>query len=164
MRYTKKVLAVLVAMLIVMFSCVSAFAAISPSGKPSLNVTIIPTTGGTGSYDITTEIEEGPNGGTIVEFVPKPNPGYTFVEWELEGDYTIVEGSLTSGEFTVEAFSDLVATPYYVSDNGTPGGSVDTNTGQTSPQTGDNTNVIFVVAIVLVAMAGAVVVTRKIKG
>lgn len=114
MRYTKKVLAVLVAMLIVMFSCVSAFAAISPSGKPSLNVTVIPTEGGTGSYDITTEIEEGPNGGTIVEFVPKPNPGYTFVEWELEGDYTIVEGSLTSGEFTVEAFSDLVATPYYV--------------------------------------------------
>lgn len=164
MRYTKKALAVLVAMLIVMFSCVSAFAAISPSGKPSLDVTIIPTEGGTGSYDITTEIEAGPNGGTIVEFTPKPNPGYTFEKWELEGEYDIVDGSLTTDKLKVEAYSDLVATPYYVSASGTPGSSVDANTSQTSPQTGDNTNVMFAVAIVLVAMAGAVVVTRKIKG
>lgn len=164
MRYTKKVLAVLVAMLIVMFSCVSAFAAISPSGKPSLNVTIIPTGGGTGSYDITTEIEKGPNGGTLVDFTPKPNPGYTFEKWEIEGEYTVVEGDMGSEKLTVEAFSDLVVTPHYTSESGTPGGSIDANTGQTSPQTGDSTNVMFAVTVVLVAMAGAVVVTRKIKG
>lgn len=163
MRNTKKIAAVLVAMLIVMFSCVSAFAAISPSGKPSLNVTIIPTEGGTGSYEITTEIEKGPNGGTLVNFTPKPNPGYTFVNWEIKGEYDIVSGDLGSYKLTVEAYSDLVATPYYKTAGGTTGGSVDANTSQTSPQTGDATNVMFAVAFVLVAMAGAVVVARKIK-
>lgn len=163
-RKSVKLLSVLVVMIIAALSCTSVFAAVSPTGAPTLNVVVIPTTGGTGTYEITTEIEKGPNGGTLVNFVPKANDGYEFTEWKLVGDYKIVEGTLTTGKFTIEAFSDIEATPYYTKPgSSSTAGTVQTNTSSTSPKTG--TSPVLPIAIVAVAFsaAGAVVVKRKLS-
>ncbi len=162
-RTSTKVISVLFALVIMALSCTTAFAAISPTGSPELNVVIIPTGGGTGTYEYETEIEQGPNGGTIVHFTPKPNDGYTFVRWELTGKYTITEGSLTSGSFTIEAFSDIVATPYYVKAGESTPSETEHNSSKTSPQTGIPYAVPVAVVVVLVAGAGVFVVKRKLS-
>lgn len=168
---TKRIASVLVALILVAFSCVSAFAAESPTGSKDVSIIIHPSEGGTGTYEIEVEYGQGPNGGKVINFFPKPNDGYTFDKWELKGDYDIIKGSLKEAEFSIEAYSDIEATPYYTKGTGTDtpsatnatSASVVSNTGKTSPQTGDSTYVVFAVVAVLVAAAGVVVVKRKMN-
>ncbi len=159
----KKTLSVAVAVLIVVFSCCTAFALESPTGGKDLNVTVHPTQGGTGSYEFTTAVGAGPNGGTLVDIHAKPYDGYTFEKWEIKGDYDIVKGSLTSSEIQVDAFSDLDVYPYYLDADGKPAGNVDSNTGKTSPKTGDASAVCVAVIAVMISAAGVYVVSRKIR-
>ncbi|MDD5796179.1 MAG: LPXTG cell wall anchor domain-containing protein [Oscillospiraceae bacterium] len=158
---SKKVISLVAVLLIVMFSCVSAFAAESPTGSKDVNVIIRPTGGGTGTYDVEVVYGEGPNGGKVINFYPKPNSEYTFEKWELKGDYDIIKGSLDDPEFTIEAYSDIEATPYYTK-AGATSSTVVSNTGKTSPQTSDNTYVVFALVAVIAASAGVVVVKRRI--
>lgn len=162
-KVSKRIIAVMIAVLLLMFSSVSAFAVISPSGDHRNKVTIVATQGGSGTYTLEFGVGEGPNGGTIVRLEPKPNDGYTFSHWEIEGTYTILEdGTL----LVIEAFSDITAIPYFVKTGSSSGGSsnvpVDSNTSQTSPQTGDKTLLFFAGAIVLAAACSVIVVKRKI--
>lgn len=168
-QVSKSVISIMIAVLLLAFSSVSVFAAESPSASPEIKVEVIPTEGGTGSYEFESDFGQGENGGTIVHFEPKPNDGYTFSHWELEGQYTIIEGSLNSGSFTIEAFSDIKATPYYTK-NGSSGSSAggstnvpaDTNNSGTSPQTGDS-NLLFVAgAVVVLSTFGALAVRRRL--
>lgn len=161
-KSVKRISASLVALLVLMLSCCTVFAAESPTGAPDIKVVVIPTEGGTGTYETTTEVGKGPNGGTLVNFYPKPNQGYTFVEWKLEGQYQITKGSLTTPEFQIEAFSDIEATPYYTK-GGTTGGEVVSNDSKTSPKTGDASAVAFVSVAVLLAAGGALFTLKKIS-
>lgn len=163
MKHTnKKIAAVFLAVMIMMLSCVTAFAAVSPTGSPSIEVVVIPTGGGTGTYEYETEVGKGPDGGTIVSFTPKPGDGYEFVEWEIEGNYKIISGSLKEGNLVIEAFGDIVATPYYQKDGATAA-TIITNGGKTAPQTGNDTFVIIAGIVVLLATAGVVIVKRKLE-
>lgn len=168
-QVSKSAIAIMVAVLLLMFSSISVFAAESPTATPEINIQIKPTEGGTGSYEFESEFGQGENGGTIVHFEPKPNDGYTFSHWELEGQYTITEGSLNDGSFTIEAFSDIVATPYYTKDGSSggssSGGSInvpDNNSGNTSPQTGDSSLLFVAGTVVVLAAFGAFAVKRRI--
>lgn len=159
-KVLKRIIAVMIAVLLLMFSSVSAFAVISPSGDHRNKVTIVATEGGSGIYTSESGVGEGPNGGTIIRLEPKPNDGYTFSHWEIEGTYTILEdGTL----LVIEAFSDITAIPYFVkTGSSSSNGPVDSNTSQTSPQTGDKTLLFFAGAIVLAAACSVIVVKRKI--
>lgn len=128
----KKICAIVLAAVLMVFTVVPAFAAISPMPPVEYDVIIENTEGGKGSY--TTEILEDKKHAILVAH---PKDGYKFSHWVIEGDYTITDGSLTSDEITVLLNSDIVATPHFVADGKKPGTTPDQDHGSTSPQTGD---------------------------
>ncbi len=203
---SKRVLSIMIAILLLIFSSVSVFAAESPTAGPDINVKVNPTQGGTAVYTYLSGIGEGENGGTIVKLEAKANDGYRFSYWKIQGEYIILEGSLDGSSTTgnhntgfisrsfsmgytikntsslndesliIEAFTDIIAIPYFVKDNGSGDGSssggsssggssntpIDSNTSSTSPQTGDNTLLFFAGAIVIAVACSVIVVKRKI--
>ncbi len=169
-QVSKSVFSIMIAVLLLMFSSIPVFAADSPSADLTIDVQINPSRGGTGTYEFESDFGAGENGGTLVHFEAKANDGYTFSNWTLEGNYTVVSGSLNDSSFTVEAFSDLVATPSFTENGNSGGGSsaggsvnvpIDSNTSSTSPQTGDNNLLLFAGAVVVLAACGVFVVKRK---
>lgn len=150
---SKRVLSIMIAILLLIFSSVSVFAAESPTAEPDINVKVNPTQGGTAVYTYLSGIGEGENGGTIVKLEAKANDGYRFSYWEIQGEYIILEGSLDGSSTTgnhntgfisrsfsmgytikntsslndesliIEAFTDINAIPYFVKDNGSGDGS-----------------------------------------
>lgn len=159
----KKVFAVMLAAVLIFAASVPVFAAESPTASKVITVVVKPSEGGTGTYEIITE--PGENGGTIVYFTPKPNAGYTFDHWVLEGDYVIISGSLEEENLGIEAFSDIVATPIY-SIGGETVATVQNNTGKTSPQTGSTASangVAAAAALIAAAGIGCLLVKRKLN-
>lgn len=163
----KRTLSVLIAMLLILCATVPAFAAVSPTGAKDITVTVVPTEGGGGSYDAITKYD--PVNGATIQFVPKPNDGYTFDHWVIEGDYEIISGSLETGDLVIKAYSDIIATPYYVKSGPTTaseatmvtGATIQQNTEKTSPKTGSNdmTGVVGVTVGVSLLFAGIIVCT-----
>lgn len=159
----KKVFAVMLAAVLIFAASVPVFAAESPTASTVITVVVKPSGGGSGSYEVTTE--PGKNGGTVVHFTPKPNPGYGFDHWEIQGDYIIISGSLEEGNLVIEAFSDIVATPIYTM-NGETTATIQNNTGKTSPQTGNTTSangIAAAAALVAAAGIGCLLIKRRIN-
>ena len=150
----KKVLSVLMAVL--MLSAVFA-AAVSAEDNPSPEpthyhtITVIVNGNGTATAD-PSSVEDG----DTTKLVAKPDAGSDFIGWTIEGDYEIVEGSLTSTVLVIRPKSDITATANFK--------PTDTkkDTDQNSPKTGYNTQaVIAAMAVVLTVSAAVVVVFGK---
>lgn len=147
----KKICAIVLAVVLMVFTVVPAFASISPIPPVEYDVVIENTEGGKGSY--TTELLEDKKHAILVAH---PKDGYKFSHWVIEGDYTIIDGSLTSEQITVLLNSDIVATPHFVSDGKKPATVPDQDHGSTSPQTGDYvpTFIMFLAGAFALMLAG----------
>ncbi|MEE0913098.1 MAG: hypothetical protein U0L76_00740 [Ruminococcus sp.] len=164
----KKLVSIMCAILMVVFATVPAFAAendvVSPvatTAPDSLkyNVVVIPTEGGDGSYEFTTEIDE--NGEQGVKIIPKPNTGYTFDHWVIDGPYT-TDNKLTDGEMNLVITGDITVTPYYTKDGVVQQGTVSKDNSQTSPKTGANDVLPYaVIMLSVLACGGAVAMLVK---
>lgn len=159
----KKVIAVMFAAIVMLFSVVPAFAAVSP--EPSTfkyKVEIIPTEGGDGDYKFTTGIDK--NGEQHVFIEPIPYDGYTFDHWEITGGPFRTDSKYTDANMDIIISGDLVCTPYYrKASNGGTTGPVATATAKkdnstTSPKTGASDVVPYVVLVLSLAACSAAVV------
>ena len=159
----KKIVSVLFAILMVAFATIPAFAAESPVATTApattfkYEVDVIPSEGGDGSYEFTTDIDE--NGEQHVHIIPKPNPGYTFDHWEIDGPYK-TDDKLTDPEMDLVITGDIDVTPYYKK-KGTSTvetGTVNRDVNKTSPQTGANDVLPYAVIMLSIAACGAAVV------
>lgn len=142
----KKICSVLLAVILVIFATVPAFATISPSAETEFDIIIINTGGGKGSY--TTEIIDGKK---YVTLTADAKDGYEFTHWEIDGEYTIVEGSLDDEKLVIILESDCEASPYF---DGIPVTPPTQNTDPVSPQTGDTHSYTFMFVGLLIALAG----------
>lgn len=159
----KKIIAVMFAAIVMLFSVVPAFAAVSP--EPSTfkyKVEIIPTEGGDGDYKFTTGIDK--NGEQHVFIEPIPYDGYTFDHWEISGGPFRTDSKYTDANMDIIISGDLVCTPYYrKASNGGTTGPVATATAKkdnstTSPKTGASDVVPYVVLVLSLAACSAAVV------
>lgn len=162
----KKIVSVLFAILMVAFATVPAFAAENSVNSPvattapattfKYEVDIIPSEGGDGSYEFTTDIDE--DGNQHVHIVPKPNPGYEFDHWEIDGPYT-TDDKLTDAEMDIIISGDVTITPYFKKPGSTVAtGTVSRDNSTTSPQTGANDVLPYAVIMLSIAACGAAVV------
>ena len=154
----KKICAIVLAAVLMIFTVVPAFAAISPMPEVEYDVVIENTEGGKGSY--TTELVEDKKHAILVAH---PKDGYKFSHWIIDGKYTIVEGSLTDEEILIYLGSDVEATPIFIKDGTQSTGPADQDHGSTSPQTGDSGfNPILIVSGLLVAIFGVVAIKKRV--
>ena len=163
----KKIVSVLFAVLMVAFATIPAFAAEDSVNSPvattapattfKQEVDVIPTEGGDGSYEFTTDIDE--NGEQHVHIIPKPNPGYVFDHWEIDGSYTTTD-KLTDTEMDLIISGDIKVTPYYkkAGSSTVETGTVNKDINKTSPQTGTNDVLPYAVIMLSIAACGASVV------
>ena len=153
----KKILSVVFAVMMLVLTAVPAMALVSPEATYKYNVVVIPTEGGDGSYEFTTEIDE--NGEQHVHIKPLPNPGYTFDHWEIDGPFT-TEDKFTKSEMNLIITGDITVTPYYVKDGSSQvaTGTVNKDESPKSPQTGSNDVLPYAVMALSVLACGAAVV------
>lgn len=161
----KKLVSVICAIVMVVFATVPVFAAndqvvspvatTAPDATYKYIVTVIPTEGGDGTYEFTTDIDE--NGEQGVHIVPVPNIGYTFDHWVIDGPYT-TEDKLTNGEMDLVITGDITVTPYYTKDGQVQTGTVNQDNSNTSPKTGASDVLPYVVIMLSVIACGAAVV------
>lgn len=145
----KKLFAVFVAALIVVFAAVPAFAAPSPTkSSGQYKVTIHNQNGGSGSY--TQKVDKD---GQHVTLTAHPKNGYTFTKWVIDGDYEIVKGKLTDDEIVVLLKSDIDVYPHFKGKGGSV--SVSQNTSPESPKTGDSTPLVITLISLSVLALGA---------
>ncbi len=144
----KKIFAVLMAVMLMIFTVVPAFAAhvISPDVTGEYDIIINNSVGGTGSY--TSEIIEGKK---YITLTADTKDGFVFTHWEIDGEYEIVEGSLKDEEIVIILKGDCEATPNYEGVKEQP----TQNNGDKSPQTGDSSSYVFLFVGLFVALAGA---------
>ena len=143
----KKFCAILMAVVLMIFTMVPAFAAISPKPGLEYDVIIENTEGGKGSY--TSEILENKK---YVTLIADAKDGYKFSHWIIDGKYVIIEGTLSDPEFNIQINSDIVAKPIFDKiGGGSADGDIDQDHSSTSPQTGDFSHYIFLIAGLLVA-------------
>lgn len=150
----KKVLSVCAALLIVMLSVIPAFAVDSPvASSLKYDVIINQTTGGNGSYEIESNINE--NGEEVISIIAKPNSGYTFDHWDINGAYT-TNNKLTDSTMHLVITSDITATPYFKASGSSQveTGTVNQDHSGTSPQTGYNDFVPFAIILTCLAAGG----------
>lgn len=159
----KKVIAVMFAAIVMLFSVVPAFAAVSP--QPSTfkyKVEIIPTEGGDGDYKFTTGIDEKGEQHVFIE--PIPYDGYTFDHWEITGGPFRTDSKYTDANMNIIISGDIVCTPYYrkASSGGTTGpvatATAKKDNSTTSPKTGASDVVPYVVLVLSLAACSAAVV------
>ena len=120
-------------------------------------------------YNIITIIVDGDKGGTATsdpvtvpkgetsKITAKPDPGYEFSGWVIEGEYEIVEGDLNSAVIVIRPLTDVTVRAKFT-------GTASRDSGSTSPTTGSIDNSAFVsvvVALVISFSAAAVVVTGR---
>lgn len=156
----KKIFAILLAVVLVIFATVPAFAVKSPGGDKEFDVTINTNQGGTGSF--TTEVVGDDN---HILLKADPLDGFKFSHWIINGDYVIISGSLTDADLVIMPLGDVVATPYFEKDGEVvPGEPVTPDDGNKSPATGDvTTQVMAIVGLLSVALFGAVATKKALS-
>lgn len=162
----KKFVSCIMAIMLVMFAAIPAFAATddiqSPEGDLRYKVTVVQTTGGKGEYEFTSDINE--NGEQGVRLTATVDSGYKFDHWVIEGSYT-TDASLNDATLDIIITSDITATPYFVKIDGTEPTQAGTtvvvqkDTSPSSPKTGRNDAPLY--AIILFAVAACGVATVK---
>lgn len=154
----KKIVAVLLAVMLVAFSALPVFAEVSPEPSTKVyTVVVVPTTGGGGTYEFTSGIDK--DGNQHVHLTPIPNEGFTFDHWEIEGPYTPGE-LLENGDFCIIITGDVVCTPYYKANNPTPTDTqpvtVKPDVNPVSPKTGTNDAYLYLIIALAVVACGLV--------
>lgn len=155
----RKYLAVLLAVLMLSALCVSVFAGndpiVSPTTKPEYLVDVHDYADGTPPV---VSRETVPVGDTI-RFDVDPNSPYEFDCFTINGEYTIVEGSLDGPYIVIKPASDLVVTAKY---KGVP---IETNPSDTSSESeqfgADITWIAIAFAVLVVCAVAAVFVAKR---
>ena len=153
----KKIVSLMLALLLVAGVSVVAFAAGSPV-QPATKFEVAVSNANSNNGTVEKVVNED---GTITLTV-KLADGAKFAKWVINGDYEIVEGSLTSTTIKIKASADLKVEASYEGSNTTaePADSTDdsANGSSVSPKTGAP---VASVAVVLFAAAGVAVVSKK---
>lgn len=162
----RKILVALVVALLT-FASVPVMAASSPASDVVYSITIgDQTVGKNGASNI--QVDGGKVSvstgavkvGEEVTLTATADDGYKFSKWVIEGDYTIVSGSLTSETITIIPKEDIVINAEFVDEEGNvvtnPKG--DSDSSVTSPKTGVATGAILVT---LLASGGVAITSRK---
>ena len=153
----KKVISIVFAVMLIALSALPAFAVEvdSPISEFEYGVTVVPypSNGGNGTYEFTTEIDE--DGFQVVHLVSKPNEGFKFDHWEIEGEYT-TDNKLTDAEIDVVISGDIIVKPYFVSltPDETPTTVVNKDTTPTSPKTGYDNTALYAILVFAAAACG----------
>lgn len=151
----KKILAAILALTLVFAMAVSVGAKVSPTPKEFFDVTV--RTEGSGDADADPyKVEKNEDGSSTLTATEKNGK---FQRWEIEGEYEILEGSLTSKVIRIRPLSDIVATAIFT--EGSKGDS-NPNTDSTSPKTGDM--LFYALGMLTVALGVGVFAFRKVRG
>lgn len=168
----KKILTAVVVALLA-FSSVPVMAANSPTAAPVYSVTVDK---GTVSKDGNSGIKV--NGGKIsvstgtvevgktVTFKATANKGKKFSKWIINGSYTIVSGSLTSGTITVIPNGDIDINAKFVNKNSNPEKETTKGKDKTVPYDGSTTSpktgaAAGAIVITLLASGGIAITSKK---
>ncbi len=148
----KKIIALVLAMTLVFALAVSTAALKSPEPDEYfyINVNI---NGSGNAYAQPYRIEKGSE-----EPITLTAPEGDFVRWEISGDYKLVDGKLTDKVIKIIAYSDLTVDAVFADAGKKSDGG---NESSTSPKTGDT--VYYVIGMMALAMAAALVARKKIK-
>ena len=156
----KKLFTLLMVVMMIVAIAVPAAAEISPKPEPEYNVDVDVSEG-------EGEANKTPNDDGTVTLEAKPSDGSNFIKWELEGEYEIISGSLTSPVLVIKPLTDVKANAFFEKDGSVVTKPADTTTapvqkptpGDKSPQTG--TAPIFFAVAMLVAFVGATFAFKK---
>lgn len=167
----KKVIATLIAVMVLVasFATVTAFAAPSPSAKPTFKVEVTTYSTGEATEGTYTSLEDG-----SIQLDKAEDTDKTFTGWVInvideqgnavaavEGvDYVVVSGSLDDETLVIKPLTDLVIKETYdveVEDETKPEG--DENDSEESPETGSKA-LASVAVLTMLSLAGAVAVKK----
>ena len=146
----KKIISVLAVLLIAALCLpVFAMAAESPVAPSTYKCEVSPNNANAGSVN---KVDKGNN---VYEITATPANGYKFVEWAINGDQKVVEGTTKEKTLVIELKSDVKAVANFnaISSEG--------DKDPTSPPSGDS--VYLIVFACLAALAGAGFAFRKAR-
>lgn len=161
----KKIIAIIMSLALVMSLGTMAFAAGSPQGDKTYEVTITSdrdkNSSSKGEYKVVK------NGDTFEITADEDDDEYKFLGWEIIGEYEIVSGSLTSRDLVIRPLGDITINQLaeYIGEAGEePDDGEDkeeegeTNKSDKSPQTGNNIffilGGIFAASFVIASISG----------
>lgn len=150
----KKIFSVALVLVMLFALTVSAAALSSPTGRSFYKIDVDHTGSGT-AYSDKTKIDVNSDGVVTLTAEDGDDP---FDHWNIDGDYEIREGDLSSPVLRIIPLSDIHATAVF--GNGSDGGKKG-NDSNTSPKTGDP--LVAVIGLMALALAAGVVATKKIK-
>lgn len=159
----KKTLAILFAVMMMVFAVVPASALESPTTAFGYDVQIMPCVGSNGTYTFETYVDE--DGFSHVKLIAEPDSGYEFDRWEIEGNYKL-NGELTDAVLDITVKSDIVATPFFKKAGSTSPSqdtTVDVDDSSTSPQTGSNNFAVYAFGAyaIIACCLGAIKLVKK---
>lgn len=145
----KKIVSALVALMMVACLSITAFAAVSPVATINKDYK-----GGTATFEKDSE--------SIITLTAKAKKGYKFLNWDINGNYEIVSGSLENKTVVIKfkgevALEDVDATPLFKK---IAVAADDDNKKPDSPKTSDNG--LGVLALSVLALGGLVVSKKKL--
>lgn len=152
----KKISAFFAALVLTVFACVPAFAAKSPSGNKTFEVTI-----SSNRSDFKQNFSYVQNGENYELTAEEDNDNYTFAGWEIEGEYVIVSGSLTSRDLVIRPIGDVKIKQVFdvIADEDDKGEQGASNKSDKAPQTGNNT--VAALAVMFAAAAATTLIAAK---
>lgn len=153
----RKIISILLVVLMLSALCVSAFADTDPIISPTAPKEFIVEFDDYGTGKVTVTTDDVPEGDTV-RYEADPDSPYEFIGFEIEGDYEIVEGSLTGPYIVIRPLSDLVVIAKY---DTVPVTTNPADTGNNGPQTGFSPLWITVAFAALIACAIAVIFVVK---
>lgn len=166
----KKIVCCIMALMLVIFAAVPAFAADvkSPDGNLKYKVDINDGVGGTADCEFVNDINDA--GEQVIHLTSTPDDGYKFDHWVIDGSFMVDGVSYTSKEFFTTPLDltitgDITVTPYFVKIGSTEPPQAGTtvviqkDTGSSSPKTGSNDVPLYF--IILFATAACGVATFK---
>lgn len=170
----KKIIALLVAVLVMAFAVVSVSAEVSPTAsvvdtKITIDAVAVPDNAGTVTPDIDNPVEYVVGSDGTVTLVASSMEGFKFSHWEfITGDFEIIEGSLTSstivilpkGDANVRAYANFAEEGQDVTEPSSKP-AVKPDDDDKSPTTGDSTAVYAVAGAVVLMLGFAVVALKK---
>lgn len=156
----KKFVSIALVLVMMLAMAVSVAAETSPTAPAYYNITVKVDGKGEATTDKNkVEVKEDVDKVTLTAVDGEE----TFVNWTIDGSYTVVEGDTSTRVLVIQPASDIVATAHFKGQDATEVVKPTTkpNEGGTSPKTGDPT--MMIIALVLLAAGLGVVAVKKIK-
>lgn len=138
---------------------------VSPVPEENLKIEVfwVPSDGSLGDAEAD-KYQVKKNNDETVTITANPKNKGEFIKWEIEGEYDLVEGSLTTPVMIIKPKTDIKATAYFK----TPGGTEPTTVKPTekpsnpvSPKTGDP--LFLIIALAALALGTGIFAVKKIK-